>query len=174
MTVTFSDIAIIFATLIGPVLAVQAQKWVEHRRERNNRRLAIFRTLMATRLASLSNAHVEALNAIPIEFYGAPKAFKDVVEAWKAHLDHLNREQTDISSWGQKRYELFIDLLWRLNLALGYSFTKLELQREVYAPRGHAVIEQEQEVIRRGFFKIFNGEAAFPLDIKSFPADPKA
>lgn len=34
-------------TLAGPVLAVQAQKWIEGFREKNARRLTIFRTLMA-------------------------------------------------------------------------------------------------------------------------------
>jgi hypothetical protein len=56
-------------TLLGPVLAVQAQRWVEGFREKKARRLTVFRTLMATRALNLSTAHVEALNAVPIDFY---------------------------------------------------------------------------------------------------------
>jgi hypothetical protein len=48
------DLAIVFATLLGPILAVQAQKFVEQRREQNHRRVAIFRALMMTRAAVLS------------------------------------------------------------------------------------------------------------------------
>ncbi|URK88346.1 hypothetical protein LP421_13850 [Rhizobium sp. RCAM05350] len=170
-TFDLSDWAIIFATLMGPVLAVQAQKWVEASRERKTRRVTIFRVLMATRAASLSTAHVEALNAIPIEFYGWRPAFKDVVLAWRNLLDHLSNDAMEMSLWNQKRQDFFIELLWRLATALGYRFTKLELQREVYSPRGHATLEAEQDVIRKGMFRIFNGEAAFPLDIKSIASD---
>jgi hypothetical protein len=170
---TIADWAIILATLAGPVLAVQAQKWLERIREQDGRRLTIFRTLMATRAANLSPSHVEALNAIPIEFYGPRKSHKDVVEAWRAYLDHLGKDQGDGTLWGQKRFELFIELLWRLALALRYRFTKLELQREVYSPQAHARIEHENDVIRSGLFKVFNGEAALPLDVKSLPTDPE-
>jgi Family of unknown function (DUF6680) len=57
-----SDLVLAACTLAGPVLAVQAQKWIERFREKNARRLATFRTLMATRATTLSPAHVEALN----------------------------------------------------------------------------------------------------------------
>jgi len=169
--VQFTDVAIIFATLLGPILAVQAQRWVDRGRQKQERRVTIFRTLMTTRAASLSPDHVQALNAIPIEFYGNRHAHKEVVQAWRDLLDHLNQEQMDLALWGQKRQEFFIELLWKLATALGYRFTKLELQREVYSPRGHAKLENEQEVIRQGLFRIFSGDAAFPLDIRSMPTD---
>lgn len=169
-----TDWVIVFATLLGPILAVQAQRLVDIRRDEHARRNSIFRVLMATRAASVSTAHVEALNAIPIEFYGPRKKYKNVVEAWKALLDHLNNaDNLDLGLWGQKRQELFLDLLWRLALVQGYRFSKVELQREVYSPRGHATIENEQEMIRKGLYRIFSGEAAFPLDIRSFPVDPE-
>jgi hypothetical protein len=40
-----SDYAIMVATLMGPVLAVQAQKWVEWATDRRRRRYSIFNTL---------------------------------------------------------------------------------------------------------------------------------
>jgi hypothetical protein len=83
------DIAIIFATLLGPVLAVQAQKWVERGRERQQRRLHLFRVLMTTRRAPLSPTHVEALNMVPIEFHGRRKTFVEVVNSWKEYIEHL-------------------------------------------------------------------------------------
>jgi hypothetical protein len=77
-TFRVGELAIVFATLLGPVLAVQAQKWIERAREKTQRKIAIFRTLMATRATFLSPAHVEALNAIPIEFYGNKKNHRPV------------------------------------------------------------------------------------------------
>lgn len=168
-----SNIAVIAATLLGPILAVQAQRWVDVAREKRSRRVDIFRVLMATRAASLSPAHVEALNAIPIEFYGRSRNYKAVVEAWKILLDHFSQDQTNLAIWVEKRQALFVDLLSKLSTAVGYEFTRLELEREVYSPRAHAVVEGEQEVIRKGLYRLFSGEFALPLDIKDFPADPE-
>lgn len=128
---------------------------------------------MATRMANLAGSHVEALNAIPIEFYGRRRSHIAVVRAWKEYLDHLNQPSEFHEVWGQKRYDLFTELLWRLAVALKFDFTKVELQREVYSPKGHATIEADQEVIRQGLSAIFRGEKAFPLDIKSFATDPQ-
>ena len=150
ITLRLADIAIVFATFVGPIAAVQAQKWVERAREKNARRVTIFRTLMATRAASLSPAHVEALNAIPIEFYGRRRAYKDVVDAWRTYLDYLSVKGVDQAVWAQKRYDLFIELLLRLAISLRYKFTKVELQREVYSPMAHATIETQNDVIRAG------------------------
>ncbi len=171
---TASDWAIVFATLAGPILAVQAQKFLERSHERKNRRLWIFRTLMTTRAASLSATHVEALNAIAIDFYGKSPKLRAVIDAWKDYLDHLSQDQVDTVVWGQKRIDLFVELLYKMALTVGYKFTKVEINREIYSPRAHAQIEQDQQIIREGLVRLFNGETALPLKIKivSFPADP--
>ncbi|TBE66417.1 DUF6680 family protein [Rhizobium ruizarguesonis] len=166
------NVAVIAATVMGPILAVQAQRFVDLAREKRNRRVTIFRTLMATRAASLSPDHVEALNAIPIEFYGNSRTFKEVVEAWRILLDQLGKEQTNMDLWVQRRQTLFVDLLVKLSAAVGYEFSRLELEREVYSPIGHSIVEGEQEVIRKGLSRLFAGESPLPLDIKSIPVDP--
>ena len=159
--------AIVFATLSGPV---QAQKWIERARERTQRKIAIFRTLMATRAAFLSPAHVEALNAVPIEFYGNRK----IVNSWKEYLDYLSRQGVSPEVWGQRRIELFIDLLVEMVAFLGYNFSRVEISREVYWPTAHARIEADQQIIREGVAKLFKGEAALPMDVKSFPIEAQA
>lgn len=104
-TVTISDWLIIGSTLVSPLLAVQAQKWIERARERSNRKQVIFETLMTTRGANsrLTPEHVRALNQIDLEFSGTsmfgfhrPPSSKErsVLEAWKEYADTLN-EDTD-------------------------------------------------------------------------------
>lgn len=68
--VTSAEWAIVFATLVGPILAVQAQKFLEGRREYRAAKLWVFRSLMTTRMQRLSIDHVRALNMIDICFYG--------------------------------------------------------------------------------------------------------
>lgn len=100
--IRMNDVAIVVATLLGPVLAIQAQKILERSRDRKERRMVIFRTLMATRASVLSPAHVEALNAIPIEFYGNTGKLKEINEAWKLYLDHLGPTNVVGDVWNQR------------------------------------------------------------------------
>ena len=68
----FSEVLTILAVILGPILAVQAQKAIERWRERRNRKLWVFKTLMATRGSRLSPNHVQALNMIDLEFSVKP------------------------------------------------------------------------------------------------------
>jgi len=165
-----AEAAIIFATLIGPILAVQAQKWLERGREVRERRNTIFRTLMATRASILSPQHVEALNAVPVEFYGTKGKLKSINDAWKLLLDYHAPEITTNDAWWQKRQDLFLDLLHLISEFLGYGFSRAQLARDIYSPRAHGELENEQTIIRKGFVKLFNGEAALPMAVTEFPA----
>ncbi|WP_372841713.1 DUF6680 family protein [Phaeovulum sp.] len=164
------SIAIVFATLAGPVLAVQAQKLLERERAIKERRLNIFRTLMATRAAMLSPGYVEALNAVPVEFYGSGKKLKAINDAWKLYLDHHTIEGPATDAWAQKRLDLFQDLLHLVSQFLGYSFSKAQLARDIYSPRAHGDLENEQTIIRKGLVSLFKGEMVVPLAVKEFPA----
>ncbi len=172
-TIKLTDIAIVVAALLGPVLAVQAQKWLERRRDVKERRLAIFRTLMATRAAMLSPQHVEALNAVPVEFYGSSGKLKQINDAWKLYLDHHTTDGPATDAWAQKRLDLFQDMLHLMSQFLGYNFSKAQLARDIYSPRAHGDLETEQTIIRRGLVGLFKGDIALPLVVKEFPAaDP--
>lgn len=167
------DLAIVVATLLGPVLAVQAQKWIERARDRQQRRIWIFRTLMATRATSLAPPHVEAINAVPIEFYGKNKSFKAVVESWKTYIDYLYQDKVNPEVWAAKRLDLFNELILRMAKTLGYKFTAVEISREFYSPKAHIQIETEQNLIREGLAAIFRGDRSLPMDVRSFPSDLK-
>jgi hypothetical protein len=171
----FSDIAIICATLLGPVLAIQVQKYLERLHNQQQRRVWIFKTLMNTRAAPVSQAHVEALNAVAIEFYGRERKLKQIVKVWKTYIDHLTPSSAmPIDRWAERKEELFLDLLAQMAEYLGYDFNKVEIKKEIYAPSAHARIESDQETIRQGLVKLFGGEFAVPIDVKAFPIDPKA
>jgi hypothetical protein len=174
-------LAIILATLCGPVFAVQVQKYLERRRAAHERRLAIFRTLMSTRAARLSGPHVEALNMIDVEFYEQRrrfmrenKPFRRVRTAWNAYLDHLRSptptDKSQESVFFAKRDELFTDLLYEMALALGYEdFDKTYIKNQSYMPQWFGDIEWEQTVIRKGLVEIISGKRDLPMKVTSFP-----
>lgn len=82
-----TDWITVLAIIAGPILAVQAQKWVERVREKKNQRLWVFKRLMTTRGATVSLGHVEALNAIDLEFAGRSKKDEQVRRRWREYLD---------------------------------------------------------------------------------------
>ena len=82
-----TDWLMIVAVLLAPLVAVQVQKILERYREDRARKLNVFKTLMATRAATISAQHVQALNTIDLEFQG--KKYKAVTDSWKTYLDHL-------------------------------------------------------------------------------------
>jgi hypothetical protein len=122
-----ADIAIIIATVMGPILAVQAQKYLERHRDQRSAKDRIFRVLMATRASRLTPEHVQSLNGIELAFYGDGDKEKKVREAWKAYHAHLNDKSYPPErqpEWGVRQIDLFIDLLHEMAICLGYDFDK--------------------------------------------------
>src|SRR5690349_8684388 len=92
---SITDTCLIVATVAGPVLAVQTQKFIERATERTRAQRGIFNTLMATRAARVSAAHVEALNAIDLHFRkngwrSRSVKEREVSRRWRIYADHLN------------------------------------------------------------------------------------
>jgi hypothetical protein len=172
-TVGASDIAIVVATLLGPIFAVQAQKYLERGRERDGRRRWVFRTLMMTRATTLSAAHVDALNAVPIEFAGKSPALREIVESWKELLNHLGTDARE-PGWQGKREDLFVALLHKMSTYLKYDFGTVELRREIYRPMGHLDMESEQSSVLKGAAAVLKGEKALPMEVRGWPVDAAA
>jgi hypothetical protein len=130
---------------------------------------------MATRGSKLSYRHVEALNAIQVEFLGGTKE-KRVVDAWKIYLDHLNTPMpeppTDLAPWGLRAEELLTDLLYEMSQCLGYDFDKVTIKRNVYTPRGHGELELDQHVLRKALVDILIGRKALPIAITADSTSP--
>ena len=77
-TIKSTDIAIVFATLVSPILAIWASEWRQQRRQNQERKEWVFRTLMTTRSARLHPDHIQALNHI--EFVFAHN--NEITDAW--------------------------------------------------------------------------------------------
>ncbi|MCD4780092.1 MAG: hypothetical protein K8S27_06030 [Candidatus Omnitrophica bacterium] len=167
---TISDWLAILAIITAPILAVQVQKIIETVKEIKNKKMQIFKALMATRATPLYSAHVEALNMIDIEFYKEKK----VVEAWKLLHDNFANYPKDpkapdfearLASCGDKSNELLTELLYEMSKVLGYKFDKVLLKRGCYTPKGHGDFQLEQDFIRRGLVQVFLGNQAIPISV---------
>ena len=162
-------ITTVFAIILGPIIALWLQRISERRREAGNRKVYVFRTLMASRATRLSQNHIEALNAIEVEFGGSKENEKRVIEAWKLYLDHLATKVDQ--SWTARGDDIFTDLLYEMARCLNYSFDKVWIKRNIYYPKGHGEIEEDQYIIRKALVKLLTGQNALKMDVESFPLD---
>jgi hypothetical protein len=158
------------ATLLGPIFAVQAQKWLERLRERRSRKLFVFQALMTTRATRVSIEHVQALNSLDLVFYGdrvlgvprRKKTEQGVLDAWREYLDHLNtpNDPNAFATWMVRGDELFVNLLGAIATDLKMKFDRVQLRRGAYVPVAHGRLEQDQEQIRRALVHLLGGHGA--------------
>lgn len=171
-----ADWLMIIAVLLAPLVAVQVQKVLERYREDKARKLNIFKTLMATRAATVSPQHVQALNMIDLEFQGVK--YRGATDAWKTYLDHLGHYPKDDEKqqpiWADRRVDLLSNLLMQMGQSLGYTFDEVHVKRGIYAPEAHAQFETEDRLIRSGLVRLLYGDASLKMDVTSFPVSEEA
>jgi hypothetical protein len=169
-TIKFTDIVMIITLLSGPTLAVRISEKLRDSAETRRRRIHIFRTLMATRSASLSPAHIEALNLVEIEFYSRQSQDRKVVDCWRLYLVHLNDRNYPRESWAARKDDLLFDLLHEMSLSLRFSYDKSQIKSGTYYPIGWQEAEAEQIETRKLWLQILQGKKE--LLIKNTPPPP--
>lgn len=176
------DWLVVVAALLGPILAVQAQKAVETIREHRNRKTSVFNRLMATRALRVSPDHVEALNMIDLAFYGRrvlgtlrrARSEQAVIDAWREYLDHLNTRlegEEVIRLWQAKGDELFVNLLHTIALDVGFKFDRVQLKKGAYSPVAQLDLQFELSMIRKLVLRVLTGEAALKMNVASLPVN---
>ena len=173
----------IVAIILGPLVALWVHGKIETRRKSRDRKLVVFKELMATRAYPTRThpRHVDALNAIQIEFYegskntGRGNGNKKVLSAWRLYLDHLcdgAMMTNQKPQWDEKGNDLLAALLEKMSLALHYDFNKSDLQKNVYSPQGHVDLEIDHYRLRKYALEMMAGERPIwltpnqPSDIK--------
>jgi hypothetical protein len=178
-----SEWLLIFATLAGPVVAVQTQKWIERATESRRRRRWIFDVMMSNRATRLADEHVRALNSIDLEFrrrrHFSSGKDQAVLDAWRSLFGELTRGikdgETDagvIAAWNRRCEDLYVVLLRAMSKAIGFSFTDEELRRGVYYPRGHGEREEAQLAILRNLRLLLEGNSSLNMKITEIPTSP--
>jgi hypothetical protein len=167
-SVKVTDLAIVFATLVGPFLAVYVTERQRKRADARNRRIHIFRTLMATRNATLAGTHIEALNLVELEFAGNSA---QVVDAWKMYKSHLADQHYPTDQWETRRRELMVELLFVMSRSLGYAFEKAQINTAAYYPGLYQQADIEMLDTRRLWLEVLQGKRALP--ISALPEPPR-
>ena len=164
-----ADCLMITAVVLGPIIAVQLTRYLDNKKEIRERKLWIFKTLMATRASTLSPHHVEALNRIDLEFDATNQKEREVIEAWKAYLDLLGDTHIPQDQRVTRRVDLLIELLHKMAQVLDYDFDKTHIKNSSYYPRGYGKLEEDQAAIRRGVKELIEGRRVIPMYVTNLP-----
>ncbi len=162
---TITDLVMIIAVLLGPIIAVQLTRYLDDKREIRDRKLQVFKTLMATRAYTTSWDHVVALNRIDLEFDRSNRKEKAVIDAWKEYLDHLNAKEIPAEQWVFKRVDLLVEMLHKMAQVLRYDFDKTHIKNSSYAPVAHGTLEEQQEALRKGVIELLDGKRKLPIRV---------
>jgi hypothetical protein len=172
-----SDILLVLATLMtsGVMIwaVIQAPKWavriqwnLQLMKEDRDRRLTMFKTLMATRATPVGFRHVQSLNMIDVEFSSKSAEDVGIRNAWKEYLDALNNHvDFDAAPQLEKRRDLLAELLQRMGRALNYDFDFAFLKRNVYYPQGHEDAFVTGLKMRNALLQILEGGKPLPMQV---------
>jgi hypothetical protein len=166
-----TDWAVIFATVVGPILAVYAADIRADRKSQRNRQEWVFRSLMTTRSVRLHRDHIQALNHIDFAFPAAK--YPDVSDSWGLYLAHLNKNQGEtedsIGRWSEEADNLLADLIHLMAKELKIPFSKTQIKQPSYYPKGHAVSEELQNELR--IFALAVLKHGRPINIRPIPPE---
>jgi hypothetical protein len=166
----YLGIAVVLATLLGPVLAVMVTRYIDDARAQKARRLEIFRAMMRTRNAALLPDHVNALNQVEIEFHDIP----DIMTAHRELMRFINTPSPPDERWGQRHRSYLTKLLSAMAKQLGYDFEQLDVFEGGYYPSGWGQAEEQQLAMRLGLIELLSGKRTLPVHVTEKPvhADP--
>jgi hypothetical protein len=142
------------AIVLGPMLALFAQRLLDWLRERRNRRVDLYLTAMAFRNTWLHQDSVRALNSINTIF--DKRSDKRVRDAWAAVVAQANiprppdTDQTGQQGWDNRLLDLRVDLYQLLGSVVGYDHTVDYIKHQSYTPQYYVDAELEQIQIRKG------------------------
>lgn len=169
ITTGIVGIITIFAMIYAPIVALKVQMKIENAKEKNNRKLDIFKTLMATRGDRLSLEHVRALHMIDVEFYG----HNEVIDCLRLYQKHLNMEsfprpdtEKSAREWIDKSFNMLIDLLAKMSCEVGYVFDTATL-KSIYLPSAHEEQESQYRILRKGLVEIIEKDKPISVNIRS-------
>jgi hypothetical protein len=146
------------ALVIGPMLALFAQRLLDHIREKRKQRVQLYLTVMSLRASWLHFDSMRALNSIDTIFDRASD--QEVRSAWRSVIAHGTTKRPDgtefeeeAKAWDDRLVDLRVDLYQLLGKAVGYNHTIDYIKTQIYAPQYHIDAEIEAMMIRKQFAK---------------------
>jgi hypothetical protein len=163
-----ATIAIVGATIIGPIAAVTITLWYQARSQRYQRRLNVFRALMQWRGNWLNPEWVSALNLVPVEFAG----HSDILQSFGSLIDKFGdrgfaAQGEELSQAYNRAEVVFVELMQKIARALKIDLSGFDLRTRFYAPSGWLKEQQAVQALRADAASLLNGERSISVRVLS-------
>lgn len=171
-------IAVIFATLLSPLIAL----WVTiiyQRRDRSYQlKLSVFVELMRHRRKNLSQEYVNSLNLVPVVFHDKPaivSAFKEVMEVYESNDWRVPQESP---SWLEIRQRLIQTLQTKTAVLLSnmagevrVRVDQLTILQGAYLPEQWSLEEKLDNEIKLSLMAILAGQRPLRVFAQTMPPE---
>lgn len=168
---TVLGVAVVIATICGPVLAVIVTRFIDFSRLKYQRRMDVFRSLMRTRRLRLSPDHVGALNLVEVDFFDKPP----IVAAWQQYHAHLHRvlrkdmASAELDAHFREQDKLLTKLLVAMARVMKIKIEQFEIFDGGYTPQGWEEEYHQQNRLRWLLIDMLNGNRAIPVTSLTTP-----
>jgi hypothetical protein len=156
---SWSDWITVGAIVLGPILALFAQRLLDWMREKRSVRLNLYLTVMSYRAIWIHLDSLKALNSIDAVF--DRKKDQPIREAWGAVIAHAstprpdwNTDQEAARRWDSRLLDLRSDLYQLLGKAVGYDHSVDYIKTHMYYPDYHSNNELDWLFIRSQLTKV--------------------
>jgi hypothetical protein len=158
-TVKITDIVMILAVLVGPIIAVLITIWAQKRNDKRSAKLQLFIVLMGERKSiTISSARANALNSIDVIFSDN----ENVTSLWHQYYQLLARPESI-----EERGHTWLQLLSSMADDLGMSkLTTIELDK-FYTPQGHVDNYEFQQKIGQEWLRVLENTEHFLVKQRS-------
>lgn len=155
-----ADWGVIFATLLGPILAVWASEWRALRRQTRDTQEKVFFSLMTTRASRLQPGHIAALNRIDIAF--PARRHPAIADAWAQYLRLFSESAVMSPPWLERANNQFADLMKAMADELHIPLSMDAIKNAAYHPQVFVTAENQLNEIRMLILELLRNYAPKP------------
>ncbi len=153
------------AIILGPILAVVTQLWMQARKSKRDTKLWVFNTLMSYRALIVSPNFVQAFNLIDAVFYKNAEVRKKRKEFMDVVTAATGRDLTPPEI--EKAKDLVAEMLSKMGSELGYDFDHTQIKDTGFYPVALGRLDNAALALREKGLAVLEGKANIGVVIKS-------
>ncbi len=152
------------AIILGPILAVATQLWIQARKDKRDIKLWVFSTLMGYRAMILNPSFVQAFNLVDVVFYKNDEVRKKRKEFLDVVTAVVGRDLTPQEV--EKCRDLVAEMLSKMGSELGYAFDHTQIKDTGYYPIAFEKLDTATLALREKGLAVLEGKANIGVVIK--------
>jgi hypothetical protein len=158
------------AIILGPILAVATQLWIQARKSKRDTKLWVFNMLMGHRATPVNANFVQAFNLIDTVFYDNWEVRDKREECLAIVTNAAGHNLTPQDA--ERLKDLVAEMLSKMGSELGYDFDHTEIKDTGYYPVAFENVEAATAALKEKSLAVLEGKASISVVIKDVPVPP--